>query len=788
MYKYADFEPIRCNKGVESMKRKITAILSALLVAILACSVFVTTTTAATASISYSFANKDRGFAEGTISLSGGSGSISLYWADDSKALEHFDPIATFNGSGSYTMPAYTAIPARATKIIGVSGSNKNVSSAVAVYNIPDNKKLGKTNADLLYSFASYSDIHMEADGVKPYNGYTAKYPYDEQHLKSAFNTAAARGVDFIVTTGDHVNNQRNDLNSGNNNLYAYEWNRYLHILAESDYVNPIYEAIGNHELWNYETDAKKSPRDWKSGSRYFVAMTGLDSTTASVNSDKAYYEITEPVTGDHFLFMALEGGFYTDANDEFSDAQLNWLEQKLNAYKNDGKNTFIMEHANFYKWGAGDQLDKPIYDIPLKFGNAATTRLKNILVAHPEAVIITGHTHFKYSLQLNYSNDNGGAATMLHNSSIGGVRDIKNRTTRINDSSLENTEGYIVEVYDNATIFYGTNVYSNTTYPWATYIVPQSTSSQEQKQTDAPTQPPTQPPTKAPETQKPTYGPPPTNPVSPTQPAPSILWGDVDDDGTVTVLDANCIQRNLAGLTKLDKAAIERGRVTGDSELTILDATCIQRKLAGIIKSFPVEDKLASTGAQAEIVDAASADEIEIAEVGAEEVEIVEEAAAVELEEAGADLNTLRSQASAALSKYWELASYNQYLALKKAYRQNADFDTLSAAYNSFNQAVKDFYPGDNITVRFKAPSGWGSIYAYAYNSDSDKIGNWPGKSCTKSGDYWSISLPIGKYNYIIFTDNNGHQTIDLALGITRNQGYTADSGSKVKAYPYQY
>ena len=150
-------------------------------------------------------------------------------------------------------MPPYSAIPAKATKIIAVSGTNRSVSSAAAVYQIPASKILGKTDSDLLYSFANYSDIHMEADDVEPYANYSPKYPYDEVHLTSALNTAAARKVDFIVTCGDHVNNQLNENNGGNNNLYAYEWNRYLKLIAESDFTGPIYEAIGNHELWNCE-------------------------------------------------------------------------------------------------------------------------------------------------------------------------------------------------------------------------------------------------------------------------------------------------------------------------------------------------------------------------------------------------------------------------------------------------------------------------------------------------------------------------------------------------------
>ena len=787
-------------KGAENMKKKLSMLLCVFLTAAILCGVLVTAVSAAGATISYSFVNNDRGFAQGTITLSGGSGTVSLYWADDVKALDGFDPIATFSGSGSYTMPAYTAIPARATKVAAFSGSNLSISNAIAVYNIPDGKKLGKTADDLLYSFASYSDTHIEADGVEPYANYSAKYPYDEQHLTAAFNTAAARGVDFIVTTGDHVNNQRNDNNGGNNNLYANEWNRYLKLLAQSDYTGPVYEAIGNHELWNYETDSKKNAVDPKPGLNYFIQVTGLDSTAASINSGKAYYEITEPVTGDHFLFMALEGGFYTDYVQEFTDAQLNWLESKLNAYKNDGKNTFILEHANFEQWGAGDQLApyKTIYDIPLK-NQSSTVKLKQILCAHPEAVIITGHTHFMYKLQLNYSNNDNTSATMLHNSSIGGVRDIQNHTTRINDKSLDQSEGYIVEVYDDATIFYGTNVYKNKTYPWATYIVAQTTSAQEQPTqpaTPAPTEPaPTNPvPTNPVPTNPVPTNPVPTNPVptnpiptnpTPTEPVPTepsetqpvpteddSVWGDADGDQKLTVLDATEIQRHLAGIITLSEEAQQRGMVTGNGKLMILDATAIQRKLAGIIKAFPVEEGNAA---------------YEIADTGAD-YEVVQVAAIAELEEAGDDLSTLRTQAKAALDKYWVLASYDQYQAVKKAYKENADYRTLSAAYSSLSAAITSFYPGDNIDVYFTAPSGWGSVNAYVYNSGSDKMSAWPGKACTKvSGSLYKISVPIGKYNYIIF-NSGSNQTNDLALGITKGQGYKVSGSSNGKALGYPY
>ena len=63
------------------MKKRMIAILSVLLVMALACSVFIISTTAATPTINYTFSGSnaaDRGFAEGTITLSGGSGTTTF--------------------------------------------------------------------------------------------------------------------------------------------------------------------------------------------------------------------------------------------------------------------------------------------------------------------------------------------------------------------------------------------------------------------------------------------------------------------------------------------------------------------------------------------------------------------------------------------------------------------------------------------------------------------------------------------------------------------------------------
>ena len=67
-------------------------------------------------------------------------------------------------------------------------------------------------------------------------------------------------------------------------------------------------------------------------------------------------------------------------------------------------------------------------------------------------------------------------------------------------------------------------------------------------------------------------------------------LLGDADGDGEVSILDATCVQRTLAGLNDDSDGRVGRlGEVDGDGELSILDATFIQRWLAGMDVEYAI-------------------------------------------------------------------------------------------------------------------------------------------------------------------------------------------------------
>jgi hypothetical protein len=74
-------------------------------------------------------------------------------------------------------------------------------------------------------------------------------------------------------------------------------------------------------------------------------------------------------------------------------------------------------------------------------------------------------------------------------------------------------------------------------------------------------------------------------------------------------------------------------------------------------------------------------------------------------------------------------------------------------------------------LTVQFKAPSSWSAVALYVWDANENKIlGEWPGKTLTKSGDYYTYTITESDVRplNIIFNDKNSgqnaHQTTDLS------------------------
>ena len=421
-------------------------------------------------SISYEFTGNEAdkaGYAEGTITFAApDKGNYSLYWSDDEGALEGYYEIAQLemeaaNDSESISFGYHTAIPAGATKVIAVANDKGvcTVEEAVAVYDIPQEKQLGYQATDALYTFNSFSDIHIDEEHWGEAPAYW--WEYSEKHWADALDYATKMNVDFIVSSGDQVTNASFD------NLDK-EWQAYQYILSQSDYVNPIYESGGNHEIRQDDF----VPEELKA----FIIGTGLNSDVQTVQDNKPYYSFTEPKTGDLFIMMALETGYRPAKYDEFTTEQLDWVEGLLEENYGKGKNIYLVQHALMSGYGPGDDLETPYYGGSIDTTLESAVRFQKMLETYKDIVWISGHSHETYELGYNYTNNNGEACNMIHNSSVG-------NPTHVTDGAIdyafnENlSQGYFVQTFERAIIFSGANLCDQKIYPLYSYIMDGNTS-----------------------------------------------------------------------------------------------------------------------------------------------------------------------------------------------------------------------------------------------------------------------------------------------------------------------
>ncbi|MBQ7385596.1 MAG: starch-binding protein [Ruminococcus sp.] len=253
------------------------------------------------------------------------------------------------------------------------------------------------------------------------------------------------------------------------------------------------------------------------------------------------------------------------------------------------------------------------------------------------------------------------------------------------------------------------------------------------------------------------------------TAPIAEYLYGDADLNEKINVKDATTVQKHTAKMLTLEDKAYAQADVTGDGKVNIKDATAIQKYVAKLITVFPVEEGTA-----------------QLAVVGANA--------------------TLMAEVKTVLSKEYQYASYDAYMALKKAYMNNVTDDELNAAYADYNKmknknplanpgetanigtidigstgtglphhlipeggASEGGTPEGEITVYFSNTNNWSVVKAYVWGSSPLKT--WPGTDMTDTGissnsgkKLYKITFDASTYKNIIFTDGS-EQTVDIIL-----------------------
>lgn len=280
-----------------------------------------------------------------------------------------------------------------------------------------------------LYRFGLLSDVHNE-DSQSTENAQDFINALTELNNKES--------IEFICITGDLTQASHS---TGN---IATEMTLYQNNLNAAGVNKPVYVTTGNHDCPG-STDVDYTT---------FYQYAGL-SDIAPSSGATASYEVTKTHTTsggvtvtDHFLFLTMRRYEFTSST--YYDADITWLGNKLEAYKND--RCFVFTHMFFPEY-AGN-LNR-IYPTGNWLSGAQLTSLKNLIDSYPRTYWFSGHSHWKWYLQKYedkaniYPTSNSGRTTgwAVHIPSCASPID-SDGSSRV--SMPLQSEGGVVDVYED--------------------------------------------------------------------------------------------------------------------------------------------------------------------------------------------------------------------------------------------------------------------------------------------------------------------------------------------------
>lgn len=264
------------------------------------------------------------------------------------------------------------------------------------------------------YSFGVLSDIHIGVDTA------AADFTAALQYLSSE--------TDFICISGDLVHadsdSQRTEYKS----------------LADTHAAVPVYACAGNHDAYN----------------------SGIETLIESYTGKPFYYSVTHG--NDVFVFAGIKSN---SAGSLFTSAELTWLGDTLEANKN--KRVFLFQHVRPDD-ACGNALGVYKYDI---WGGAEQTTFENLLRAYPNIVFFHGHSHLKFDMQ-QYSDlaniDKHFGCWSVHVPSLAVPRAPQSAVDTTYEELYAQSEGYVVDVYENGIHLRGRDFVRELFLPVASY------------------------------------------------------------------------------------------------------------------------------------------------------------------------------------------------------------------------------------------------------------------------------------------------------------------------------
>lgn len=317
------------------------------------------------------------------------------------------------SGKFRHFIPQNCAVPN--ASLIGLYDSN-----GVKQGNIKIPSHMLYPTATKLYSFGAFSDVHIQ-------------YNTANEDFQRALTFVEESDCLFTCICGDLTD-------------WGTDAQMQQYANAVSPYKKPVYAITGNHDAINPVT------------SEWISQYTG----------QPLYYSFTQ---GDDVFIMVgnyscLSNGNWT-AGDQFTDEELQWLYETLEANRN--KRCFVFQHI--FPWGGSGNANNG-YNTNMWTSTRGTV-FENLMKHYKNVTVFHGHSHFKFDLQkadsrANYTDDVGYRSIHIPSLAVP-------RNTDMTVLYAE-SEGYIVDVFDDCIVLRGRDFIDNETNgnwkPIATYKI----------------------------------------------------------------------------------------------------------------------------------------------------------------------------------------------------------------------------------------------------------------------------------------------------------------------------
>lgn len=466
----------------------------------------------------YDYAYSTPGYADGTIYINANEdGVYKVFWGDENGnklkkgnyEYSYLARVVVKDGVGSFNIiNDYTAIPEGAKTVV-VYKKNEQVYT----YNIPADKQFKASEKS--YTFGSLSDPHftryssvaeddavpamdkamefLDNEGIRFVAMSGDLSQAGEQLAFDRFNEALAKHPDMTVLTAIGNHDSRTTLSTSNKSLLDTSVSRWYNSITSTyftvDEDGTVHNKLNGHEI--LANDALTNPiatvyKETEDGEEIDTTVPGLDFVTEA--------------GGNIFIFfnnIAKTGEVY-DTDKLVTTGQMDWLEEQLENYKD--KNVFLYQHyylcvntlendAVDYNNCTGDLKNTGNYSYDLDYKDVVKTtsgkNLQSLLTQYKNTTIITGHSHWQYSMQelnkgINFGRlANGNGGTMIHLSSVTEPRYIADEDANRTSLNGYASEGTTITTYEDCTVYNNIDFQKEQYEAYATYIVPTGNNSQ---------------------------------------------------------------------------------------------------------------------------------------------------------------------------------------------------------------------------------------------------------------------------------------------------------------------